>query len=96
MPSEAKLSVTLTDEMATMIGRAVESGDYASASEVVREALRTWKFQRSRAEQERAVLREVIAKSIASGNVGEVSADTIKAEGRKLLAARRTAQKGKG
>lgn len=29
MPSEAKLSVTLTEEMAAMIGRAVESGDYA-------------------------------------------------------------------
>jgi antitoxin ParD1/3/4 len=95
MPSEAKLSVTLTEEMAAMIGRAVESGDYASASEVVREALRTWKLQRGQAEQERVLLRDVIARSIASGNVGEVSAETIKAEGRALLAARRSAEKAK-
>lgn len=93
MPSEAKLSVTVTDEMATMIGKAVESGDYASASEVVREALRHWKQQRSQAEQERILLREVIAKSIASGNVGEVSAETIKGEGRELLASRRARAK---
>lgn len=92
MPSEAKLSVTLTEEMADMIGQAVASGDYASASEVVREALRTWKAQRGHAEQERALLREVIARSIASGNVGEVSAETIKAEGRAQLAARRKAR----
>jgi antitoxin ParD1/3/4 len=31
--------------------QAVESGEYASASEVVREALRDWKFRRAQRDQ---------------------------------------------
>lgn len=42
----AKISISLTDEYARLIGDAVESGDYASSSEVVRDALREWKTKR--------------------------------------------------
>ena len=41
-----KLSVALTPEMARMVRDAVAGGDYASASEVIREALRDWKTKR--------------------------------------------------
>ena len=44
-----KVSVALTSEMAAMMRQLVESGEYASASEVMREALRDWKFQIGRA-----------------------------------------------
>ena len=46
MPHAEKLSIALTPEMAEMVRRAVDSGDYASASEVIREALRDWKTKR--------------------------------------------------
>lgn len=41
-----KLSISLTAEHARLIDEAVASGDYASSSEVVREALRDWKTKR--------------------------------------------------
>jgi hypothetical protein len=65
---------------------------FMGPAQSLRQALRTWKVQRGQAEQERAFLRDVTARSIASGNVGEVSAETIIAEGRALLAARRSAE----
>ena len=37
-----KLSISFTDAHAQLIERAVESGQFASASEVVRTALRKW------------------------------------------------------
>lgn len=41
-----KVSVSLTDEHARMVSEAVASGDYASTSEVIREALRDWRLKR--------------------------------------------------
>ena len=38
-----KMSISMTDEHARMIAEAVAGGDYASSSEVIREALRDWK-----------------------------------------------------
>jgi len=43
MSNIEKISVSLTPEMAQMLRGAVASGDYASTSEVVREALRLWR-----------------------------------------------------
>lgn len=42
----AKLSVSLTDEHLKLLEDAVASGDYASTSEVIREALRDWRARR--------------------------------------------------
>jgi len=42
-----KFSITLPAEMARAIHERVNSGDYGSASEVIREAMRTW-LQRER------------------------------------------------
>ncbi len=41
-----KISVALPHEMVADIKAAVEGGEYASASEVVREALRGWRLRR--------------------------------------------------
>jgi antitoxin ParD1/3/4 len=44
MPSKVqKISIALPKEMVEDLRYAVESGDYASVSEVVREAVREWK-----------------------------------------------------
>ena len=47
MANVEKVSVALTPEMAAMMREVVEAGEYASASEVVREALRDWRHQRT-------------------------------------------------
>jgi antitoxin ParD1/3/4 len=46
MPTVEKLSIALPREMANWVRKAVKSGAYASASEVIRDALREWKRER--------------------------------------------------
>jgi len=46
MQTVEKMSIALTPEIAASVRMAVESGDYASSSEVIREALREWKARR--------------------------------------------------
>lgn len=41
-----KLSIALPREMAAQVRKAVETGEYASSSEVVRDALRDWAHKR--------------------------------------------------
>ena len=43
--SVERITVTLTTDMAETIKAAVNSGDYASNSEIVREALRDWRLK---------------------------------------------------
>ncbi len=71
-----KLSIALTDEMAAVVREAVESGDYASVSEVVRDALRTWKGRR--------LIGQLWDEGLASGltDPGE-TIDDVKAEARR-------------
>lgn len=71
-----KVSISLTAEHARLIDEAVASGDYASSSEVVREALREWKTKR--------LLGQLWDAGLASGQAeaDETIAD-IKAEARR-------------
>ncbi|MGE3875634.1 MAG: type II toxin-antitoxin system ParD family antitoxin [Parvibaculaceae bacterium] len=48
MADVEKVSIAVTPEMAAALREVVESGEYASTSEVVREALREWKPRRER------------------------------------------------
>jgi antitoxin ParD1/3/4 len=41
-----RLTITLPADMARLVKGAVDEGDYASSSEVIREALRDWKMKR--------------------------------------------------
>ncbi len=86
-----RLTVTLPHDMAAVVRGAVEGGDYASSSEVVREALRDWKMKRALQLQELAALRTDIDKGltdVAEGRVKDFDARRIIERGRKLLAAR--------
>ena len=47
MSSIEKISIALPPEMTARIREAVETGEYASASEVIREALRDWIHKRT-------------------------------------------------
>jgi len=53
--------------MAALLREAVDSGEYASASEVVRDALRTWKRRRKLEALELSELRRLIQEGMDSG-----------------------------
>ena len=69
----AKISISLTDEHARLVTEAVASGDYASSSEVIREALREWRGRR--------LLGQLWDEGVATGRAddGETIADIKKA-----------------
>lgn len=67
MPNVEKISVALPSEMVTTLRAAVASGEYSSASEVIREALRGWNQKRMIEELEIQDLRRKVAEGIASG-----------------------------
>jgi len=74
-----KNSVSLTDEHAHLLQEAVKSGDYASSSEVIREALREWKTRR--------LLGRIWDEGIASGpcepgvNMNDIKAEALRRKG---------------
>ncbi len=85
-----RLTITLPSEMAAVVKGAVEGGDYASSSEVVREALRDWKMKRALQMQELASLKADIDRGLtdlAAGRVKDFDAGRIVERGKKLLAA---------
>ena len=58
MATVEKISVALPPEMVAQVRSAVEAGEYASSSEVVREALREWNHKRHAHEQGLEELRK--------------------------------------
>ncbi len=83
MPNVAKMSVALTSEMAAFVRDAVESGEYASSSEVIREALRDWKQKRLLQLQNTDELRCLWQEGIDSGAGRYVDMEAIKQEARR-------------
>lgn len=86
-----RLTITLPAELAAVVKGAVASGEYASASEVLREALRNWKMKRALQIEELAALRADIEKGLAdvsAGRVKDFDAERIVARGRKRLSGR--------
>jgi len=91
MPDLERLTVTVPAEMAVSIRKAVEAGDYASTSEVMRAALRDWKTKRALQLDELAALKADIDQGladVAAGRVRDFDSDRIVARGKKLLADR--------
>ena len=91
MAAIERLTITLPSDMAAVIKSAVDGGDYASNSEVVREALRDWKMKRAIQMQELASLKADIDRGLtdlAAGRVQDFDKARIIERGRKLLAGR--------
>jgi len=91
MSTIERMTITMPADMAAIIKAAVDAGDYASTSEVVRDALREWKMKRSIQLQEIAALQADIDKGladVAAGRVKDFDTKRIGERGRKLLAAR--------
>ena len=67
MASTEKMSITLTPELAAMVNEAVTMGNYASASEVIREALRDWRMKQMLRQQQIQEIRHLWDEAIQSG-----------------------------
>jgi antitoxin ParD1/3/4 len=86
MPEIERLTITMPAELAAVVKQAVETGDYASSSEVVRAALRDWKLKRALQIEELAGLKTDIDKGladVAAGRVKDFDVDKIIARRRK-------------
>ncbi len=71
------MNVSLTPEMAAYVARELESGDYASASELVRDALRALRHDREVEQETLAILRREIDLGLAQIEAGELSGRTV-------------------
>ncbi len=70
MPTIEKLSIALPAEMAALVRRAVDAGEYSSNSEVVRDALRDWTHKRNLREQSLSNLRKLWQEAVADDSEG--------------------------
>ena len=61
-----RITVTMPEEMAAKMRAAVESGEYATTSEIVRDALRDWNDLQERQREKLRWLRAEIQKGIDS------------------------------
>ncbi len=82
-----RMTITMPAEMAATLKATVAEGQYASTSEVVREAVREWTRVRDAERRDLQTLREAIRIGDESGP--STPADRVYAELRQLIAARR-------
>ncbi len=85
MANIAKISVAMPTDMLALVRRAVESGDYASTSEVIREALREWKGRRETREEAIEELRRLWREGLESPVRHALDTAKTKREGRRQL-----------
>lgn len=90
MSAIERITITVPAEMAATLRRTVDGGEYASTSEVVREALREWTRHRDDERRELDTLRQAIRAGDESGS--SIPADEVFAELRQLIAERRAAR----
>jgi antitoxin ParD1/3/4 len=76
MASVEKISIALPPQMVALVRQAVETGEYASSSEVVREALRDWSQKRSLRQQGIEELRRVWQQAMEDKSPG-IPADEV-------------------
>ena len=64
MDQAEKISITITSDMLRTIRETVESGEYASTSEVLRDAVRIWQRERQEHVERLAAIRARIRRSL--------------------------------
>ena len=85
MANVEKMSIALPADMATLVRKAVETGDYASSSEVICEALREWKARRASRSEAVSELRRLWEEGIDSGRSTALDIAAIRKRGRQRL-----------
>jgi len=87
MSAIERMTITMPAEMAATLRATVAGGEYASTSEVVREALREWARHRDAERRDLEMLREAIRVGDESG--AGIPSGEVFAELRQLIADRR-------
>ena len=96
MAAIEKISVALPADMLELVRRAVKTGDYATTSKVIREALREWKLRRENRHQAIAELRRLWQEGVDSGGLRPFDVEEFKREGRRRLEESRAKKGQKG
>lgn len=85
MPDVRKVSIALTAEQIGALKVAVESGEYATTSEIVREAVRDWQFKRALRQEDLNRLRQMWDQGKSSGPASSVDFEAARREARQRL-----------
>jgi antitoxin ParD1/3/4 len=86
-----KISVALTGEQIAALKAAVETGEYATTSEIVREASRDWQFKHDLRQEDIRRLRQLWDEGKASGPAAPLDFNKLRHEARERLTAIRKA-----
>lgn len=76
MATTEKISIALPPEMVHIVRGAVATGEYASSSEVIRDALRDWTYKRNLRQQGVTELRRVWHEAVNDKTPG-ISPDNV-------------------
>jgi antitoxin ParD1/3/4 len=85
MANVEKMSVALTTHQIAALRAAVESGEYATTSEAVREAVRDWELKRELRREDVRRLLEMWDQGKASGKAEPMDFDDLRSQARKRL-----------
>ena len=89
MPALETIHIALSPELADMVRQAVASGEYASTSEVIRDALCDWRSKQASLEQPVDAVRRFWEAGIASGPGRFEDFEALAAEAESRFDARR-------
>jgi antitoxin ParD1/3/4 len=73
----ATMNVSLSEEFVAFVARAVASGEYGTASEVVRDALRLLRRERAAHDEKLAILRREVALGVEQARAGQLSPRSV-------------------
>jgi antitoxin ParD1/3/4 len=85
MPDVQKVSIALTGEQIGALKAAIETGEYATTSEIVREAIRDWQFKRELRQEDLKRLRQLWDQGKTS-TISPVDFEAARQEARQRLA----------
>lgn len=86
MANVEKISVAVTTRQAAVMREVVDAGEYATTSEIVREAMRDWLAKRELRQEDVGRLRRLWDEGKASGKPEPLDFDTLRKEARQKLA----------
>ncbi|TPJ77749.1 type II toxin-antitoxin system ParD family antitoxin [Mesorhizobium sp. B2-6-2] len=85
MANVEKISVAVTTQQAAVMREAVETGEYATTSEIVREAVRDWLAKRELRQEDLRRLQQLWDEGKASGRPEPLDFDALRKEARQRL-----------
>ena len=77
MTTVEKISIALSPEMVALVRGAVATGEYASSSEVIRDALRDWTHKRGLRQQGVVELRQLWQEALRDTSPGTSAEDVL-------------------